>query len=66
MKTAFKVIGKIVKGYFILNTICLAFIAIGELAEEYNNTPNDSIIDCNGRVFERALQKIKRYYKGGA
>lgn len=63
MKTVFKVIGKIVKGYFILNTVCLVFIATGELVDEYNNNPEESIINCNGIVCERALQKIKNYFK---
>ena len=66
MKKAFNVIVKIIKGYLVFNTICLAFIGAGEIADEFRNNPEDSILDNDDRVFDRAITKYKKFFKGEA
>lgn len=66
MKKAFNVTVKIIKGYLIFNTICLAFIGAGEILDEFRNNPEDSILDNDDRVFDRAITKYKKFFKGEA
>ena len=66
MIKAFNVIVKIFKGYLILNTLCLAFIGVGEELDEFRKHPEESVVNNNGKVFDHAVTKIKKFYKGEA
>lgn len=61
MKKIFKIIGKIIKGYFVLDIICLAVVGAGELIEEYENNPEYSLLDNNGTVLCRTYNRFKKW-----
>ena len=63
MKKAFNVIVKILKGYLVLNTICLAFIGAGEVLDEFRKHPEESVVDSNSKVFDHTIAKFKKFYK---
>lgn len=66
MKKAFNVIVKIFKGYLVFNTLCLAFIGAGEVLDELRRHPENSLIENDGNVFDHAIDKFKKFYKGEA
>lgn len=61
MKKIFKIIGKIIKGYFVFDIICLAVVGAGELIEEYENNPEYSILDNNETVLRRTYNRFKKW-----
>lgn len=62
VRKSIKVIGKIIKGYVILDVICLAIIGIGELIETYKNEPEESVIELDAIAFSKSIEKIKNSF----
>lgn len=62
MRKTLKIIGKIIKWYMIADILCLAFMGTGQLAEEYYKNPEIGKIKCNEIVFEKTINRFKKYF----
>lgn len=49
--------------YMIFDVLCIAYIGVGELLEEYQENDYKNINACNKNVLDRAIEKIKDYYR---
>lgn len=57
-----KIVKKIIKGYFILDLLCLVFIGISELFEEYDKNPDKSVFSVNDMVMIRTFERFKNHF----
>lgn len=64
MKKFFKVLGVIVGGYAIWNTLCLAYIGAGRIVKRFAETyPNGSIAEIDGKVLNDAADDWRVFIK---
>lgn len=62
MKTAFKVIGKILKGYLIVDGLFLAFIGAGNIIARVDRHPEETMTDTGMHVFNVAVSRWKKFF----
>lgn len=64
MKKALKVLGAIVGGYAILNTLCLAWMGAGRVLRKFMENPTRSILESNEEVASDTVNDWKDWFKG--
>lgn len=62
MKKALKVLGTIIGGYAIFNTLCLAFIGGGRIIRHKIDNPGKSIIESDNEVVDEAVNDYKYWF----
>ena len=64
MKKVFKVLGKALKLYVILDIICIFLVGLSEIWDAVaHRGDNESILDADGRVWERTLFRFSNLFK---
>lgn len=63
MKKALKVLGTIVKVYVVLNTLCWAWIGVGQLLKKGTDDPSLSPTEVNEIVVGEAIDNWKMFFK---
>lgn len=62
MKKALKVLGTIIGGYAIWNTLCLAFIGGGRIIRHEIDNPKKSILESDAEVINEAVNDYKYWF----
>lgn len=62
MKTVFKVFGKLIKWYAILDILCLAFVGWTKYIDVIMEYPHLSIWDAVGETWERSVSSVRQVF----
>lgn len=64
MKTMFKIIGKIIKWYIIVDILALAFLGEVRIIETIDENPELGMLDANYKAIDNSINSLKRIFKG--